>query len=263
MVSFNCHRCGDVVKKPKVQTHAAQCGTTGYSCVDCMGNFDLASIQAHRECVSEVQKYQGKWQDKARQLPKAEGAPRPKFNAADFDDTDMDDDKPIVKSKPKACAQTERRGMAESDDDEVPAKKPAAVVHHTHKKAGSSSPVHKATAAHAVPTAGKKTTKSVTPKSSPKASPKVSASNGHGVVVRVEGFDLGPLPEVADMAASVVEVSGELSLALKTVAASLAADVYAKRIQKQLIAAITQALEGRGAVGGVKLVGKDLKLAKH
>ena len=81
MVSFNCNRCGDVVKKPKVQSHAAQCGTPGYSCVDCMQQFDLRTIDAHRQCVSETDKYQGKWQDKKKTIrATAEGA---------ADDTDV------------------------------------------------------------------------------------------------------------------------------------------------------------------------------
>lgn len=63
MVSFTCSRCHDVVKKPKVLSHAQSCGgsATSYSCVDCMQVFDLEAVKAHNSCISEEEKYQGRW----------------------------------------------------------------------------------------------------------------------------------------------------------------------------------------------------------
>ena len=112
MVSFNCQRCADVVKKPKVVSHAAQCGSGAFTCVDCMVTFDLNTIKNHTECISEVQRYQSKWQDKKHTIKaSAEGqVRRPKFSANDFSDTDMDEDaKPLKRSRPET-SKMERRG---------------------------------------------------------------------------------------------------------------------------------------------------------
>ena len=64
MVSFSCNYCQDVVKKPKILNHSQQCGSDSYTCVDCMQTFNLSTIKGHTTCVTETQKYQGKWQPK-------------------------------------------------------------------------------------------------------------------------------------------------------------------------------------------------------
>ncbi|KAG5490406.1 hypothetical protein JKF63_00526 [Porcisia hertigi] len=64
MVSFTCNYCQDVVKKPKVQSHAISCGGDTFTCVDCMHVFDLNTIKGHTSCVTEEEKYQGKWKKK-------------------------------------------------------------------------------------------------------------------------------------------------------------------------------------------------------
>ena len=69
MVSFSCAVCGDVVKKPKVASHATQCRTQRFSCVDCMKDFDLTTIANHTSCVSEKEKYQGKWDPSKAKIP--------------------------------------------------------------------------------------------------------------------------------------------------------------------------------------------------
>ncbi|RNF25613.1 RNA binding protein [Trypanosoma conorhini] len=74
MVSFTCSACQDVVKKPKVNGHATQCGGATFTCVDCMGVFDLQTIRAHTSCITETEKYQGKWRQKQR--PAAAAAKR-------------------------------------------------------------------------------------------------------------------------------------------------------------------------------------------
>ena len=61
MVSFACAQCGDVVTKPKVKTHMQRCWTAGFSCVDCNKNFDTTEVNAHTDCVTETQRYAGKW----------------------------------------------------------------------------------------------------------------------------------------------------------------------------------------------------------
>lgn len=109
MVSFSCHCCGDVVKKPKVLTHAKQCGTAAYSCVDCNVTFDLKTVQDHNQCVTEVDRYQGKWLEKAKSLPKQKRPERPKMS---FSDTDLDDEdakaaKPSKRTKVEPAATPE------------------------------------------------------------------------------------------------------------------------------------------------------------
>ncbi|CCD12958.1 RNA binding protein, putative [Trypanosoma congolense IL3000] len=62
MVSFTCSVCQDVVKKPKVIGHANGCRGASFVCVDCMEVFDLETVRGHTSCVTEVEKYQGRWQ---------------------------------------------------------------------------------------------------------------------------------------------------------------------------------------------------------
>ncbi|CBZ23887.1 conserved hypothetical protein [Leishmania mexicana MHOM/GT/2001/U1103] len=79
MVSFTCNYCQDVVKKPKVQSHANTCGSDTFTCVDCMQMFDLGTVKGHTSCVTEEEKYQGKWKEKLRngnKGPKSAEAPR-------------------------------------------------------------------------------------------------------------------------------------------------------------------------------------------
>ncbi|KAG5473806.1 hypothetical protein LSCM1_04436 [Leishmania martiniquensis] len=66
MVSFTCNYCQDVVKKPKVQSHASTCGCEAFTCVDCMHVFDLHTVKGHTSCVTEEEKYQGKWKQRMR-----------------------------------------------------------------------------------------------------------------------------------------------------------------------------------------------------
>lgn len=62
MVSFNCDGCGDVVTKGKIKNHANRCRIGSVSCLDCSRTFSYPSkeLDAHTQCVSEAQKYQGK-----------------------------------------------------------------------------------------------------------------------------------------------------------------------------------------------------------
>ncbi|KAF8987984.1 hypothetical protein BDQ17DRAFT_1193415, partial [Cyathus striatus] len=50
--------CGDVVKKPKLDTHHARCHT-GFDCIDCSTTFNTpAEYKGHTSCISEAEKYQ-------------------------------------------------------------------------------------------------------------------------------------------------------------------------------------------------------------
>ncbi|KJA17538.1 hypothetical protein HYPSUDRAFT_1014314 [Hypholoma sublateritium FD-334 SS-4] len=58
MVSFQCHACGDVVKKPKLDQHRMRCHS-GYDCIDCSTTFNTpADYKGHTSCISEAEKYQ-------------------------------------------------------------------------------------------------------------------------------------------------------------------------------------------------------------
>jgi len=63
MVYFECQKCNETVKKPKLQKHLEFCGSYYVSCIDCHKVFDWESWEAHTSCVSEAQKYQGKLYD--------------------------------------------------------------------------------------------------------------------------------------------------------------------------------------------------------
>lgn len=144
MVSFSCSKCGDVVKKPKVVSHAGQCGTGSYSCVDCMQVFDLNTIQKHTSCISEVQKYQGKWvpdfkkkisadsdSDSEETKRKAHTMQRPSRPMLSFSDSDdSDDEKPAAKKAPapkkspvKAPKKSTKDSDSDSEDEKPTAKK--------------------------------------------------------------------------------------------------------------------------------------------
>jgi cell growth-regulating nucleolar protein len=144
MVSFNCTRCQDVVKKPKVVSHAASCGAKTFSCVDCMLHFDLDSIKNHTSCVSEVQKYQGKWKgpanknygpdsdDEDEEMKKKHEATkalhqerrRPRqMNFNDDSSDDDDDDKKKTTKKNAPPAKTESKKQQENNNNNVEVKK--------------------------------------------------------------------------------------------------------------------------------------------
>jgi len=66
MVSFVCDTCQDTVTKPKIKKHLNICHNTTFTCIDCHSNFDSYSVNAHTNCISEVDKYYGKF---AKQQP--------------------------------------------------------------------------------------------------------------------------------------------------------------------------------------------------
>lgn len=60
MVYFECTRCNETLKKPKVLKHLHICGSSAVSCIDCSKVFYGNEFEAHTSCMSEAQKYQGK-----------------------------------------------------------------------------------------------------------------------------------------------------------------------------------------------------------
>ena len=80
----------------------AWCSGTA-SCVDCNKIFDLTSIKAHTSCISETDKYAGKWlAKKAAEGPKPKPAKPsgPFVPAISFDDSDSDSDIEMPKQSP-------------------------------------------------------------------------------------------------------------------------------------------------------------------
>ncbi|KAF5383391.1 hypothetical protein D9757_006072 [Collybiopsis confluens] len=58
MVSFQCHACNDVVKKPKLDQHRGRCHS-GFDCIDCSKTFHSpAEYKNHTSCISEAEKYE-------------------------------------------------------------------------------------------------------------------------------------------------------------------------------------------------------------
>lgn len=119
MVSFQCAKCGEVFKKPKVVGHAATCRTAMFSCVDCMENFDLHSIVKHTSCMTEAHRYQGAWKVATNGVVKAK--------------VSLDsDEEGTAATELSAPGQKRRRLMTlssdSSDDDSAPKSKPPAVA---------------------------------------------------------------------------------------------------------------------------------------
>lgn len=59
MVVFECSRCNETVKKPKMIKHLQSCRSEYVSCIDCSQRFRWDEWEAHTQCISEAQKYQG------------------------------------------------------------------------------------------------------------------------------------------------------------------------------------------------------------
>lgn len=60
MVVFECQKCNETLKKPKLMKHLQACRSDYVTCIDCSKVFRWDEWEAHTSCVSEAQKYQGK-----------------------------------------------------------------------------------------------------------------------------------------------------------------------------------------------------------
>ena len=216
MVSFQCARCGDVIKKPKVAGHAQTCGTNGFSCVDCMENFDNESVKKHSACMTEAHRYQGQWRQATN------GTAAKKTTAAVDSEEEEERAKGIVKP-PAQAPQKRRRPMpanfsdSSDDDNEAPKRAPPAPKAFLESKA-TKSPKH-------VPSAVVAT-----------------ASSARAIVETFEvDSDIGRFLEVI---ANICEADGgeSSSISLKAAAEELAIR-YKKRIAKQLELTIAKAVQ--------------------
>ncbi|EGF98728.1 uncharacterized protein MELLADRAFT_95482 [Melampsora larici-populina 98AG31] len=58
MPSFNCDGCGDVIKKPKLDSHSYRCQSS-FTCLDCSITFrDSSTWKSHTSCITEAEKFE-------------------------------------------------------------------------------------------------------------------------------------------------------------------------------------------------------------
>lgn len=249
MVSFTCHLCQDVVKKPKVVGHAALCGRNEatFSCVDCMQVFDLQTIKSHTSCVTETQKYQGQWLEKKKNgaqkasLPPLERQPRPAMN----DLSDSDDDDWVTSSKASSSKMnvscTGKRARSEEDVTVNKSSRVETSGNNNNKKRVSS------------------TLTSVVDEAS-------SSS------CELERFALGPASEISSIIANILQTEGIpsgnacVSMQKKQLAKALVSR-YRGRIAKYLMATIDDVVQKYGYLSegktGITLNEKQFDLQKQ
>lgn len=61
MVYFECQKCNESVKKPKLAKHLLSCRSHYVTCIDCCTTFAWDEWEGHTSCISEAQKYQGQY----------------------------------------------------------------------------------------------------------------------------------------------------------------------------------------------------------
>lgn len=258
MVSFSCGCCGDVVKKPKVLSHAKQCGSQCFSCIDCQVQFTLDSVQGHTQCVSEVEKYQGRWDPK--KSVKSSKKPVP--------DSDTEDEKPKESKKRPIQHHFSDTDFSSDDEKKKPTKKgqkqptPASKPAEPEKKKvrtpkASAAPTPKLAAAAAPASKVHRTEDNEKGK-------KTATSTSRSAIV-VPSFELGPTEEVFGMVRDLVALHGvpgndrkkAYRAKRKEISEKLVTDVYTKRIAKHIFNAIETHIHGEAksdALHGVRLV---------
>lgn len=56
---FECLKCNESFKKPKLAKHLLTCRSSYVTCIDCCTQFAWGEWESHTSCISEAQKYQG------------------------------------------------------------------------------------------------------------------------------------------------------------------------------------------------------------
>eukprot|EP01123_Difflugia_compressa_P011088 TRINITY_DN4299_c0_g1_i1.p1 TRINITY_DN4299_c0_g1~~TRINITY_DN4299_c0_g1_i1.p1 ORF type:complete len:229 (+),score=61.69 TRINITY_DN4299_c0_g1_i1:89-775(+) len=64
MVTFVCDCCQKTCTKPKVKNHLYTCPDAIFVCIDCNTRFDRVTVNQHTSCISEADKYHGKFAKK-------------------------------------------------------------------------------------------------------------------------------------------------------------------------------------------------------
>merc|ERR1712000_211733 len=70
MVTFVCGKCGESLKKQKVENHTYKCSCPYVSCIDCSIDFYENDYTNHIKCITEQEKYGG---DKYRNTSNSKG----------------------------------------------------------------------------------------------------------------------------------------------------------------------------------------------
>ncbi|EKG04632.1 RNA binding protein, putative [Trypanosoma cruzi] len=237
MVSFTCNYCHDVVKKPKVNGHAAQCGGASFTCVDCMEVFDLQTIKQHTSCITETEKYQGRW----RQNRAPAAAARRCVDGSDDSDGDGNDNnkrQPLRPPRPPMNLSSD----SDSDDDAwVTGGKKKAVMEQNKERNGSSNG------------SSQKRAKTTSPSNKNMEAKSGSKRQKHEELLElpravtaadciVPSFVLGTDEEVAEVTRWIIEEAGEKSLTVRALAKKLV-ERYNTRIAKHVRHAIETAIQ--------------------
>ena len=72
MVTFICETCNDTLKKQQIDRHCqTKCRSAWhFTCVECGKTFAGFDYKEHNECMTEVQKFQGKFLERQREMKK-------------------------------------------------------------------------------------------------------------------------------------------------------------------------------------------------
>eukprot|EP00922_Rhytidocystis_sp_ex-Travisia-forbesii_P000056 GHVS01000096.1.p1 GENE.GHVS01000096.1~~GHVS01000096.1.p1 ORF type:complete len:226 (-),score=10.81 GHVS01000096.1:182-859(-) len=132
MVSFTCGVCQDVVKKNQIDKHCsrAQCASAWhFTCIDCNKTFEGYDYQSHNSCISEEDKYYGKFAK--RKTVKAGSAPTDEKETQEgVQESSINKDKfvgaeptepckvPQAIRVPDGCTELLRRKRKQAPDDE-------------------------------------------------------------------------------------------------------------------------------------------------
>ena len=68
MAVFICECCGETLKKQQIDRHCYKCRmANAFTCVECGTTFEGMSYKEHNQCMTEVEKFQGKFLERQRQ----------------------------------------------------------------------------------------------------------------------------------------------------------------------------------------------------
>lgn len=82
MVSFVCENCQDVIKKNKVDSHCVgKCRNAWeFTCIDCNSTFEGFEYRNHNSCITEEEKYCGKFAKAKKPIHSIEKNPAERKN---------------------------------------------------------------------------------------------------------------------------------------------------------------------------------------
>merc|ERR1719510_2818886 len=91
MVQFDCDNCGATLKKKQVASHFYKCGMASVSCTSCSAKLPGDDYIKHTVCITESDKYHGKWSKSARKAKLAEREANRKEKKAQEEKTKEED----------------------------------------------------------------------------------------------------------------------------------------------------------------------------